>query len=935
MNLTAGIRAKQSVAYKGALDYLKIGVSWLSEKCWENQYDLTLSLYTELTEVSYLLAEYSEMKKYSEIVLQHAKTKLQKSKIYEIIILYYSDQNKLALALETGISFLTDLGIRIPKHANSVQVLWKLSRTQWLLRGKTQQDLLSLPEMNNEHWLAAMRILIAILSTAYIADALIYQTIVYQGVNLSLKYGNTAESAIFYANFGAILCMHGQVEQGSQLGQISVLLLDKFNAELFKPKLFTTLGLFILPRYEHIDKSISVMLEGIQIGLDTGDTMFAGYLASGYSYHVFFSGKNLEVIAGELEKYANLLHSLGQQVTHHYISSCLQTVNNLLTIRRDVNTINTLSGKWFDEESVLPQFIEEKNNVGVFNIYLCKLLLCYLFYDYKNAYANAILADKYVVKTIGLFLQPIFHFYYSLTCLQLSIDTTKRERRKLLKQVRTNQLKLKRWAQYAPMNYLHKYYLVQAQYAEATNDKKMAGLYYDKAIDMARQNRFVNDEALANELAAKFYILQGKEKIAKIYLNDAFYCYKKWGAIAKIKQIEEQYSSILNISLLDDAKQDLIIPPFYDQFDLEQLMKASEEILREIEIDKLLIKMMRVVVENTGAQSGYYLLEISGEWHIEAEVSIQHEQHAAVLKSLPIEGKLPISIIQEVIANKSPILLEDAAHHEKFAFDDYVKRHQTKSVLCIPLLNQGILSGILYLENNLSVGVFTQDKLSLLSLLSAQIVIAIDNAMLYQERKRLNEAYDRFVPHEFLNILGKGSIIDVKLGDQIQQDMSIMFCNIKDFASISDKMTSQESMNFINAYIAHLEPVISKHNGIIDKYVNDTIMAVFLTADDAVKCAVEMINTINQYNITRSQEKLEPILINIGINSGKLTLGTVGGKSRMEGTVISDAVNIASRVNSLTSVYNKQLLITESTYSRLTDQKGYTTILDTVIVNDF
>jgi class 3 adenylate cyclase len=268
--------------------------------------------------------------------------------------------------------------------------------------------------------------------------------------------------------------------------------------------------------------------------------------------------------------------------------------------------------------------------------------------------------------------------------------------------------------------------------------------------------------------------------------------------------------------------------------------------------------------------------------------------------------------------------LNDAANNPKFAHSPYIKEHQPKSILCFPLQHQGKLAGIIYLENNLTTEAFTSDRVELLNLLSSQAAISIENARLYNNLTELNQAFERFVPRQFLQILDKKSIIDVKLGDQVQQEMSVLFSDIRDFTTLSESMTPQDNFNFINAYLSRLEPAITANQGFIDKYIGDAIMALFSgEADNAVKAGIDMLHRLTEYNQHRAASGYVPIKIGIGINTGSLILGTVGGKNRMDSTVISDAVNLASRIESLTKQYGVSILISHETFQSLPDSNQY------------
>jgi two-component system sensor histidine kinase ChiS len=253
--------------------------------------------------------------------------------------------------------------------------------------------------------------------------------------------------------------------------------------------------------------------------------------------------------------------------------------------------------------------------------------------------------------------------------------------------------------------------------------------------------------------------------------------------------------------------------------------------------------------------------------------------------------------------------------------------------LCTPLANQGKLTGLLYLENDLTAGAFTANRLEVLNLLSTQAAISIENARLYTNLEaalgrqvQLTNAYSRFVPREILRFLGKESILEVSLGDQIQKEMTVLFSDIRTFTSMSEQMTPQENFNFINAYLSRVSPVIRQHNGFIDKYVGDAIMALFPGhPQDALEAAIAMQQEVAAYNVNRRQKDRQPIHIGVGLHCGRVMLGTVGEAARMEGTVISDAVNLAFRLEGVTKLYGAAIVVSEQTLDSVGESGRYAT----------
>jgi signal transduction histidine kinase len=341
------------------------------------------------------------------------------------------------------------------------------------------------------------------------------------------------------------------------------------------------------------------------------------------------------------------------------------------------------------------------------------------------------------------------------------------EKEALLNRVNINQEKMRDWAHHAPMNFLHKFYLVEAEKAQVLGQHWQAAQLYDQAIKGARDNGFIQEEALAYELAAKFYLTQGMGAFAQTYMTEAHYAYTRWGAIAKVKDLEAKYSHLITKSssatrITDTRKTTTSTTTTSNSgeaLDLATVMKASQAISGEIMLDKLLASLMKILIENAGAQSGFLILPSQSEsgndranWVIQASGAVNDEQ-VTILQSIGIDSvevstQMPLlsaAIVHYVIRTKENVVLNDAVHAGHFTQDAYILTKKPKSILCIPLLDRGNLSGILYLENNLTTDAFTPDRVELLKLLSAQVAISIANAQLYTNLQRFNENLEQLV----------------------------------------------------------------------------------------------------------------------------------------------------------------------------------------------
>lgn len=917
LNLKAGRKAKSSAAYAVAFNYLQISANLLDENTWTTHYNLALPVYTELAEAAYLSDNFAESERVCDIILTKAHSVLDQVKVYETMIYTEIARNAPAKAVEISIEVLKKLGVKFPKNPRTHHVLLRLIKTKMLLMGKTNERLINLPSTNDAKMVAACNILSAAIAPAYFATPLLFPLFTLALFNLSIRHGYTKGTPASYASYGIILCgILGDIKNGYLFGQLAQQLVDHYHAVELESKISLMVNGFVLHWKDPFRNTLAPLLAAHLRGVETGDLEYSTYSAYFYMVCSFCAGVELTKISDDMRRFHEFAQSHHTHKPVVYSMTVLgQTVENLLGNNDDPSHV---VGKYFNEETMIQEAINTNNRYGIYSLYVVKLILNYLFYKYEEAYKASLMVPVYVQSATGAAPIKVFNFYDSLNLLALYDKAAHNKKRHYIKMVSANQKKMKQWMKFSPENCANKYYLVEAELARVQNRVAEAEALYDKAIQYAKQNMFIQELALASELAAIFYLAQGKEMVAKGFIMDAHYSYAKWGAVAKLKHLETTYPMLLDqTQSITTSKSTQLTSS--DYLDLASVMKATQTISRQIVLSDLLKQLMSFVIENAGAQKGYLLLEKNNEWVIEASAE---NNSIIVLQSLSIEKVVPLSVIQYVIHSKDCVLLDNPTQSKQFLSDPYIINKKPKSILSIPLLNQGVLSGILYLENNLMSGTFTKNRVDLLNLLSSQIVISIENARLYTNMTQLNRAYERFIPQEFLLALEKKNITEVRLGDQVQKDMTVMFCNIRNFTSISERLSPGENFAFVNNFLKQLEPVIKQYNGFIDKYIGDSIMAIYPThTDDALDSAIEMLNILSDYN--ESHPEQAPIHIGIGLNSGLLMLGIVGGQDHMEGTVISDVVNVASRTERLTKTYHIALLITEDTYKRLRNPDKY------------
>ncbi|MFN6481720.1 MULTISPECIES: AAA family ATPase [unclassified Nostoc] len=768
LNLVAGRKAKASSAYKQALRYLEIGIQLLSEDSWFHQYALSLALHIETAETALLNTNFDRAQQLIETLVSFAENLLNKVKVYEIQIQGYIAQGKLLEALQVGQQILQYLGVALP-DSHSLDVLQQeLEKIATLYAGKSIESLIHLPQMTAPEQIAAMRVLAKLWSPAFLAHPSLTPLIVLKQVELSLQYGHTSESTFAYAAHAiTLISTVGDIETGYRFGQLALNLLDHLGSKENKARTEFLVNNLVIPWKQHTRITLAPLLKAYQTALETGDFEFASYSVLVYCYHSYFIGDDLLVLEQAMKTFATKMEQLKQTagLTQHILN--YQTVLNLLG--RSTNPIH-LVGEAFDETAV--SLVETKNQTVICVWYFHKLILAYLFEARLEAIAEADRTQIYLEAIAGLPYVPVFHFYDSLARLRVLPDVAPAPQELILEQVCANQTKLKTWASYAPMNFQHKYDLVEAENRRVLGQSADAIDLYDRAIAGAKANGYIQEAALANELAAKFYLNWGKERIAQDYMIEAYYSYAHWGAKAKVVDLETRYPKLLAPILQQNRWPLSTYETIFsletvtstssctssstsvsNTLDLTAILKASQAISGEIEFQKLLASLLSIVIETSGADK--CVLMLLQDKHLQIQGAITQGTQPIVLQSLAIEDSkdIPHKLIYKVKNNQQTVVLSDATADTTLANDAYIIRQQPKSILCSPILHQGKLLGILYLENNLATGAFTRDRVELLNLLCTQAAISLENAQLYERSLEslleLNAAQSRF--HNLVN----------------------------------------------------------------------------------------------------------------------------------------------------------------------------------------
>ncbi len=742
LNLIACHKAKNATAYQAGYEYANIGLSLLGENPWQHQYEMTLEFHNLGAELTSLCGNSMMMEQFIETVIAQAHSVVEQVNVYRIRIQSNISQTKLTSAIVIAQKFLQQLGVIFPETPTQKDIQQALAEIEKLIGDGEIENLLNLPMMKDDQKIAIVQIANSIMSGTYILGSLLHPLLVALSVKLSIQYGNTEASAFAYASYGLISCHILQdVDTGVKFGNLALELVSKLDAKAAKPEVLLVLGFFLLHRKSHIKETLPVLKEGYSIGLEVGNIEFVGHTAHQFCFNSFWCVQPLSSLEQETRTYCNWLMQLNQFFAANYCRIYWQLILNLLGTTEHHSI---LSGEALQEAKFLPQLIESNDFFGLCFFYLYKLMLCYVFGEIESAQNHAIEISKYLMAGTGTVGIPVFYFYDSLIALA-ALNSESEETSEVFQQIEKNQTQLQQqWAHHAPMNFQHKYDLVEAEKNRVLGNNYQAIELYDKAISGAKINEFLQEEALANELAAKFYLEWGKEKVAATYMQSAYYCYARWGAKAKTDDLEKRYPDLLQ-PILQQAALSINLGETFTQnstqtnnssvtninnaLDFSSILKASQTLSRTIELNQLLTQFTQIILQNSGGDCCALILpNVKGEWYVEAITTASETE----LCYQPLENNpnLATKLIQYV-KNTEEVVVIDDLNTDLPVIDEYLLEKQPKSLLCLPLLNQGNLIGILYLNNLSTSGVFTQERILTLNILCTQAAISLENARLY------------------------------------------------------------------------------------------------------------------------------------------------------------------------------------------------------------
>lgn len=736
LNLLAGKRARAASAYASALVYLAAGSALLAHDKWERTHRLAFAFELFRAECEYLTGDLASSEERLRLLSSRAASAVDEAAVTCLRVTLHTNLDQSDRAVEIGLEYLRRVGIRLPRHPTAEDVRLDNEGLWQRLGTRPIEALIDLPAMHDADQYAVMNVLSVLMVPASFSGKNLGGIISIRMAALSLEHGNSDVSAYAYVALGIFLgSVFDDYQSGYRLSKVGLELTEKYDR--FRARVYQTFSNHIAPWMQHLPTCRFLVRRAFDAAQQAGDLSFAAYSSADLVTNFLAAGEPLGEVELEAENALAFARKAKFGLVMDVITGQLFLIRNLRALTSDLVSVNdaVLTERQFEQH--LQSDPQLAKPLGCY--WIRKLQVHFLLRDYPSALATASKAASLLWSFLGDFELAEYHFYSALTRAAVCDSAIPDQRQQHLEALSAHHRRIVDWAKNCPENFADRAALLGAEIARLNGRELEAEHLYEDAIRSARQYGFVQNEGIANELAARFYLARGLKKISDVYLRDARDCYVRWGADGKVRQLDRSQPYLrspatpLAPSTTFDAPVELL--------DIGTMFKASQALSGEIVLNALIETLMRIAIEHAGAERGILILFRNNEPQIAAEALINHGRvEVALQEKIVSRQDFPESALDYVVRTRASLIMDDATASNQFADDDYVRLRRPKSVLCLPVIKQAKLVGALYLENNLTPNAFTPQRIAVLEFLASQAAISLENAYLYADLAR-SEAF--------------------------------------------------------------------------------------------------------------------------------------------------------------------------------------------------
>ncbi len=750
LNLIAGKRAKTSAAYASALNYLIAGSALLADDSWVRLHELTFHLELNRAECEFLNGQLAAAQERLSLLTSRTANAVELATVTSLLIDVYTAHDQSDRAVAVCLDYLRHLGTEWSPHPTQEEAEREYERMWSLLGSRKIEELIQLPIMSDAQSLATLDVLTKVLPPALFTDKNLLSLAICRAVNVSLERGNSDASCVAYEWLGQIAGAHfGNYKAAFRFGELGYELVEKRGLKRFQARTYMVFGSHVMPWAKHIRAGRDLIRRTFEVANKIGDLCFAVYSCINLNTNFLAAGDPLVEAQREAE---NGLKFAQKARFGWVIDTITAQVGLIRTLRNLTQNFGSFDDGDFEELRFERHLASDPVLAQPECLYwIRKLQARFLAGDYTSALAALMKAEPLLWTSPSNLELAEYHLYGAL-CRATSWDGASPDQKpRHFEALAAHHRQLEIWAENCPENFANRAALVSAEIARIQGRPLDAEHLYEQAIRSAHANGFIHIEALANEFAARFYEARGFDKIADAYLREARYGYLRWGATGKVRQLDELYPQLTEERPLASSRS--APGASIEQLDLATVVKISQAVSGEIVLEKLIDTLMRTALEHAGAQRGLLILPRGDELTIEAEATARGGTVVVRLRGASVAPVgMPESIVRYVVRSKESVILDDASAQNPFSADAYVRQHRARSVLCLPLLKQARLIGLLYLENSLTGHVFTPTRISVLKLLASQAAVFLENTRLYTDLEEREAKIRRLVSANILGI---------------------------------------------------------------------------------------------------------------------------------------------------------------------------------------
>lgn len=731
LNLEAGRKAKASAAYPAAAGYLEAGSVCLPQDSWRSHHALAFELHLELAECRVLIGSFEQADALLAELLTRTSSVVDRAKVYLVELVLRTTLGQMDRGVASAIEALRLFGLHLTPHPSWADVTAQYEEVWKNLGSRSIEDLLELPLMEAPETQAAMRVFSALTPLAFFTDGKLHNLHTCHLVNLSIVHGNFGASAEGYCWFGLFLTTaFKRYADGYRFGELAFRLVAKHGFHEQLPRVS-----FLLEVLSFWTQPVSRMIDLIHIAfekcLEAGDLLWASFSCNHLLTDMLVRGDHLEAIQEEAQRRLDFV----RKVKFHDVEDIIVDIQRFCRSLRGLTTsFGSFDGDGFDAAAFEARLTPGRMTTLICWHYILKMQAKLYAGDIRAALAAAAKADELLWSSQG-HVQVFDYCYFHALTLAAACDEAEGDgRERHLATLRQHGEQLREWATHNQATFGDKHALVAAELARLSGQDSAAMRHYEEAIRLAHEHGFIQNEALSYELAARYYERAGFAAFADQYLRKAWLCYRQWGALGKVRQLESLHPSLAESGF--DGSGLAQHASVLERLDVASVLSASQSLSEEILPARLAEKLMRLVVETSGAETGYLVLVRNERLVVEAEVVTGAggiEVH--LLPSVPAESvrRLPSTIVNYTHRTAERVLIPDAREPNAFISSQDKPGPAPRSILCLPVLRRKGIVGMLYLENNLIAGAFPPERLATLEILASQAAISLENATLYGE----------------------------------------------------------------------------------------------------------------------------------------------------------------------------------------------------------